>query len=154
MTIQQPTEYTRRAPMSNNKHVAGYVLAAAAVLILLGSFLPWATLTAPLVGSINKSGVQGGDGFISIGGAVILGVFAVMLIVDRLVFPSWIIAVSVALTGCLVYEVADLDRRFRDVHDVSRLVATQYGTGLYVMGLGILAGLVVGFYLLASKPTR
>jgi hypothetical protein len=45
------------------------------VLIVLGSFLPWLTATAPLVGTISRNGMEGGDGIITL----ILGVVTILI---------------------------------------------------------------------------
>src|SRR5262245_20666262 len=63
--------------------VAPWVVIAAAAAIAIGSFLPWATVSAPLVGTISKSGVQGGDGIVSLVGAGVLALLAFIAIGSR-----------------------------------------------------------------------
>jgi hypothetical protein len=50
------------------------------VLIVLGSFLPWLTATAPLVGTMSRNGMEGGDGIITL----ILGVVTILIGVTQL----------------------------------------------------------------------
>ncbi|WP_204301112.1 zinc-ribbon domain-containing protein [Actinoplanes campanulatus] len=60
--------------------VAIWVVLAAGVVAILGSFLPWVVLSAPFIGTISKSGVDGSDGWVSVVlGALITGYAAVRL---------------------------------------------------------------------------
>jgi hypothetical protein len=49
------------------------------LLIVLGSFLPWLTATAPLIGTITVNGLQGGgDGIITLALGIITVVIGIL----------------------------------------------------------------------------
>jgi O-antigen ligase len=68
-----------------------WVVLAAGVAAIVGSFLPWATVSAPIIGTISKSGTDGSDGWVSVG----LGALLVTYSVVRL----WPIRLPVAVTA-------------------------------------------------------
>ncbi len=58
------------------RSAAMWVVLAAGIAAVIGSFLAWTTVTAPIIGTISKSGVELSDGWVSIGLGVLLAAFA------------------------------------------------------------------------------
>lgn len=120
---------------------AALVMIAGAAAVAVGSFLPWLKATAPFVGTITTSGVDnGGDGVVTLGLAVAIAALALR---SRAGAGRWAkIAGGVVLAALVVlvaYEVRDISSRFAAAEAESDLVTTSYGSGLFLMGAGILA---------------
>ena len=63
----QPPESPPPAGLVRNQIVPGAtMIGLGGLLIVLGSFLPWLTATAPFVGTISRNGMEGGDGIITL----------------------------------------------------------------------------------------
>jgi hypothetical protein len=131
--------------------MAPWVVIVAAAAIAIGSFLPWATLSAPFVGTISKSGVQGGDGILSLVGAGVLALLAFIAIGSRgkrRFLTLLIVLVSAGVAALGGYEFADLANRFHAVKNdpaIGGSVLPMYGTGLYVLTAGAALALIAGF---------
>jgi hypothetical protein len=134
------------------------VLGAGAAAIV-GSFLPWASVTAPIVGTITASGVDGSDGWITAGLGLVLVVYGTLILRGQRIpnaVPILVVLAAVALLGISVWKVADLsaaEDRMRvematatkdDVFGIARSMsnATQMkvGIGLWLITLAGLAG--------------
>ncbi len=124
-------------------------------LVLLGSFLTWATVTVG-IGSLGVSGTVGvsgtdGDGQITLVlGLVIVGIGVVGLM-GRPRF--WLISL---IAGCLAALVAVID-----IVDVSRTVSqvqgaymhASVGIGLWVVLVGAVVGVVGAWFLRAGRSS-
>jgi len=126
----------------------------AAVLVVVGAFLPWVKATAPLVGQITQSGVgDGGDGLYTLilGMAVIASLgwnYLGQPVGSR---PGRSLFVLLGLAGLAIAAVAIMDMgEVGDRRDAigSDLVIVSTGEGLYMTligGVGVLAAGVLGF---------
>lgn len=133
------------------------VLTAGAGLVL-GSFLPWATVVAPLVGTISRSGMDGGDGILTL----LLGALAIVAGIRLLQRPATKgESIAVAVVGVLsllltLFEWAHVNSVISEATDVSDGLATgSPSAGLWLIGLSSIA-LLVGAALLsgsADAPT-
>lgn len=129
---QAPQSLERGTPA-----IAGAVLIIlGGLLIALGSFLPWITATAPFIGTVSRSGLDGGgDGILTL----IAGVIAVALGVGRLTtsgMPAFF-QVSAIIVGLIAGAVV-----FVNHSDLSMRVDSFAGEG---GGLGT-ASIGVGFW--------
>jgi hypothetical protein len=133
--------------------VAGAVLVViAGLLIVLGSFLPWITLRAAFVGTVSRSGMEGGDGI----GTLLLGVVTVVIGVARLAsarLPRFVQRSSI-VTGGVTFLIAAIDyadaaSRVRAASSrLSEVGAASVGPGLWTLFLGAIIAVVGGFVLL------
>lgn len=127
---------------------AVFVAFCAAAALIAGSFLPWVKLTAPLVGTVTKSGMEGGDGvFTLIGGVVVAGLaFATFAAGARAYVRVALIVVGLGAGLLVGYEVGDISRRFAEVHngEMGNMFVTTYGAGIWLLGLGAVAAVVAG----------
>lgn len=130
--------------------------AIGAGLLVLGSFLPWVTISAPFIGSISKSGMDGGDGWITVIAGAVAGVF---------VYRNWgrvapalrnaLLACGIVATLLTVYEFVDIGSTKSDLEsetddddlfgaDAGDLVDISYGFGLFVLVAGSAATVAGG----------
>jgi hypothetical protein len=117
------------------------------VLIVLGSFLPWLTATAPLVGTISRNGMEGGDGIITL----ILGVVTILIGVTELTATSLptLLQRSPIVTGAITVIVAvinylNVQQRIEDVREESELIAASVGAGIWTLVVGAVSAIVGG----------
>ena len=141
--------------VAGRSRTAALVMIGGAVAVAVGCFLPWIKATAPFVGTLTKSGVDnGGDGVIAL--ALAAGLAAIALRSRDRAAP-WAkagAAVLIALLVALVmYEVGDISSRFADIEAESDLVTTSYGSGLILIGAGILAA-GIGWVQMVRRPSR
>jgi hypothetical protein len=114
----------------------GATIAAGAALVV-ASFLPWATIRAPFVGQLTKSGMEGGDGIISLALGVLAAALGFARLAGRRHRALFVGLVGVAALALAVFEIADVQSHFADIHASADgdLVITSVGAGLWVMGL-------------------
>ncbi len=119
-------------------------------LIAIGSFLPWIVLSAPLVGTLTKSGMEGGDGIWTL----ILGTVTVVIGVVKLTasrMPS-LLQSSPIVTGAISaviagVNLADISNRVDAARAASPLVAGSIGAGIWSILVGAALAIVGGFVL-------
>ena len=131
-------------PMEAAVRRAGWLLVAGAAAAGIGSFMPWVVITAPFVGQVSKSGIDG-DGVITLALAVGLAVFGFRrLAVTSTPSPRAVLApavVTLLLLGITVVEVLNVSSATDDLdQEISGLVSTSYGAGLYLLALGAITG--------------
>ncbi len=131
---------------------SGLLTIIGAGLIALGSFLPWVTATSGF-GSLNKSGMEGGDGILTLTGAVLLGLIGFSVYTGSAKKPNiaglWIVlaAASVAVIAMIDYQ--DLNERIDELQrEVGTFVSANIGAGLWTVGVGAIAALADGVMLM------
>lgn len=127
---------------------AALVTIAGGTLAVVGSFLPWVSLQAPFVGTIQKSGMEGGDGVITL----VIGAIALLVGIayltsaqlPRVVTGSPILgALGVGFVAILNY--MDVSSRVGQLStDTEGLGSGSVGVGLYSLGFAALLLLVGG----------
>jgi hypothetical protein len=150
-----PPESCITPPPQARKGAEPYLLIVAAALAVIGSFLPWISVTAVLVGTITKSGVDGGDGWFSIGLAVPLAIFGIRglkLPLTRGV-GSWSVVCSIALGGLTGYEIHDVNNRVQTVNGTA-FAHGDVGVGLWLLGIGAVLGFVAGVMILSNAQRQ
>lgn len=148
--VAAPRTITFRATAS------GLTAVGAGLGLMLGSFLPWAKVTAPLIGTATKSGMEGGDGLITVGAGVALLVLGVVLMgaSDRRATVGVVVmVVAVCALAFCIFEFVHLSHQFADVQsgEGGDLVALSYGSGLWLVGLASVAGGVGGVLAFADR---
>jgi hypothetical protein len=125
--------------------VDGFLLLAGAGFVVAGSFLPWAKITAVLVGTITKSGTDGGDGWLTILLAVPLAIFgfrrvsAAKTAIPRV--PS--LGFALALGALTVFEIQNATSRVNTANAAVGVYGhAAVGVGLWVLLLGSALGIV------------
>ena len=144
----QPTPPTPPAGLVQNPIVPGATMTVlGGLLIVLGSFLPWVSFTAPFVGTVTRNGMEGGDGIITL----ILGVVTILIGVTQFTatrLPAFLHRSSIvtgAITGAVaIYDYLDVQRRIEDAKEQSELIAASVGAGIWTLIVGAVLAIVGG----------
>jgi hypothetical protein len=119
------------------------IAGAGAAAVAIGCFLPWIKVTAAFIGSITKSGMEGGDGIFFLGMAAAVALIAGNLWRGPLGHPkgtrAWMVVLVLGLMGLMAMEVIDISSKFAEARESELIVSTSYGAGLWLIGLGIAA---------------
>lgn len=135
-----------------------FLIFGGAVGLVLGSFLPWIKATAPLVGTITKTGTDGaGDGWLLVG----LGVLTLMLAWPFLTQHRFRMGQSIAVSvvGLLaivvaVWDLVDVMQRVSDIQDGGTGIASV-GPGMYLAAASAVAIFMGGLWeWTESRPQR
>jgi hypothetical protein len=146
--------------------LAGFLALAAGGAFILGAFLPWAKVSAPLVGTITGSGFDMDDGWLFVALGVVCALVGIGLLSDqsRRGLRTVLILCGVAGLGLGWFEYARISDNFDSArselaaessyYDIDTdVLITNHGNGLYVLfGAGALA-LVAGSQL-QTKPVE
>jgi hypothetical protein len=109
-------------------------------LILLGSFLPWVTASAPFVGTVSRSGMDGGgDGVVTL----ILGAITLLIGIARITrsdLPRYVQR-SAIVTGVIAAVVVGIDYstledRIRAATQATNLISASIGVGVWTVFVG------------------
>jgi zinc-ribbon domain len=122
----------------STEQLVPFAIALGGLLVVIGSFLPWATLRAPFVGTLNKSGMEGGDGVISLILGITLAGAAYQIYRGgasrRLMIATLIVAALVFALG--VFEYIDVQNRIDEATAQSDFVSGSVGAGLWTLFVG------------------
>lgn len=139
-------------PASSGVTIGGLLAIAAGALMVLGSFLPWVMVQAAFVGSISRSGMDGGaDGILTLVMGLLTFLVGVGWIASlglpRIVWITPIIWGLVAGVITLV-DMKDVQDRVGELEQSAQGLATaSVGAGLWALLVGsvlaIIAGLVI-----------
>lgn len=137
--VAAPTAGFTRAQVGGALGVAG------GVFCVLGAFLPWLTATAPLVGSLSRSGMDGGgDGILFLAlGVALVGVGAWVASRRASKHAGMLLLLGALGGGALVWqEFQTVSERVTTATATSSLITASAGSGLYTIAAGLaLAGL-------------
>jgi len=122
-----------------------YLRLGGAGCLAAGSFLPWAKVIAPFVGTVTKSGIDGGDGWLTLAAGAVIA-----LLVGQRRAPRFVVLVGALALALVIYEIADIRHKFAGVN--SEFVSTSIGGGLYLCGLG--AAAAVAGAVIANRELR
>jgi hypothetical protein len=144
----QPTPPTPPAGLAQNPIVPGATMTVlGGLLIVLGSFLPWISLTAPFIGTVTRNGMEGGDGIITL----MLGVVTILIGVTQFTatrLPGFLHRSSIvtgAITGAVaIYDYLDVQRRIEDAKEQSELIAASVGAGIWTLIVGAVLAIIGG----------
>jgi len=155
--------------------LAAWITLGAGLAMILGSFLPWASITAPIVGTYTVSGTDGTDGWVTAGAGVFVAVFAALWLRGKLPQSGATLAGVVAALGGLgvaglsAWKVVDLQSKVADMKAdmaedgdefgiaaaMADAVQARIGAGLWLLiGAGLAAAVCAGFLLLARRWRR
>jgi hypothetical protein len=140
--------------VASGSRTDAWMLLVAAGLVVVGSFLPWVKATAVLVGTLTKSGTEGGDGWIAIALVVPLGIFGIRrLSTTASRVPGLVALAFTAVLGALViYEIADASHKVADVNNaIGGYGHAEVGVGLWMVLVGAITA-VVGSLIAISQP--
>lgn len=152
--------------LMRNPVVPGAIMAGlGGLLIVLGSFLPWLTATAPFIGTVNVNGMQdGGDGVITL----VLGVITILIAATQLAatkMPALLWRSSIitgVITGAVaIYDFNSVQQRITELKTMAKApgelsfdipVVASVGTGIWALFVGA-ALAILGGILVRKIPT-
>lgn len=112
--------------------VALWVVLAAGAVAIGGPFLPWVTVSAPLIGTISKSGIDVSDGWVSAGlGALLVAYAAVRLRPHPLpaVVTAFAGLVTLLVIGVGIVEFVDLKNKIDEARSTMTDRDDPFGIG-------------------------
>jgi hypothetical protein len=132
-------------------------------------FLPWATITAPFVGTRTVSGTDGTDGWITAAVGIAVAAYGAVLL--RRPLPAVVGGLAalggLSVAGLAVWKIVDLRSRVADLkaemvadgdefgfaERMADAIHAQIGVGLWLLvGAGLMAAACVGRTLLRRRP--
>ena len=140
----------------------GWIVAAAGAAVILGSFLPWGSITAPFIGTYSISGVDGADGWITAVVGALLAAYGMVVRARRLPVAVDVLVLlgGLAVAAVAGWKILELQRRVTDMRaempadreDVLGLgaamaeaVQVRVGAGLWLLAAaGLAAAVAVG----------
>ena len=130
-----------------NRHLNWTVILSlvGAALLAIGAFLPWVSATIPLAGNFAPSGMEGGDGPVSLGLALVAATYGYKVWSGAAGPRSWIIPLILGVVGIGFYalELQSIQGRIAAIDATYRPLVTV-GIGVHVILLGAIATLVAG----------
>ena len=133
----------------------GLVILAGGIIIVIAPFFPWLSATAPFVGTISRSLMDGGgDGVILlvVGAAVAaLGGFAAARGPQKWV--GVLALIPLAISGLVsILDYSDVSGRVSNATAASDLIIASVGPGPFVAGFGIVIGAIGAVMALIAGP--
>jgi O-antigen/teichoic acid export membrane protein len=137
-----------------NPALAGQIVGGiGGLLVAIGAFLPWLTLAAPLIGSVNANGLQGGgDGILVLIAGVLIITLSVVAGFDRSGGSAVAVGVIAVIAGIIVgVDLPRVQDRIRQAKALSSVVNGTVGAGVYVVFVGAAFALVAAFILFSKR---
>jgi len=150
----KPTPTAAASPLldaaAKRRRSAGYVVGAAAALMVCASFLPWVKVNFFV--SIARSGIDGGDGWISVilGGLLAIVAWRLVKAAAEGARAPVVLAIllSIAALGLAIFEWVDIENTAADVgsdtgpfgDEIDLGAFITKGIGLYALGLAGVVG--------------
>jgi hypothetical protein len=130
--------------------LGGILAIAGGSLIVLGAFLPWVKATAAFLGTVTRSGMEGGDGPIFlIAGFIIAGIGLWSIMARPTVAPALLILGGLAVGGLTLLEYNEVSNRVGGLG--SSLATASVGAGIWSLFAGAAASLVAGLILVGQR---
>jgi len=138
-------------PQAGSVPAATWPTLGGSLALIIGAFLPWATVSAPFIGTINKNGIDG-DGVFTLIAGVAVAVLGFPLVSQRTLKPGRGIPIAIVSGLAAAISIYDLVDVQNAVNDVEGPVAASAGSGLYLTVAGAIAALVGGVMIRRSGP--
>ena len=166
----QPVRAAAAPVPAPSQPVLPWIVLGAGVAAVIGSFLPWASVSAPLLGTITVSGVDGSDGWITAGLGVALSIGGGLGLRKQqapIVVPILAALAALALLGLSAWKVIDLqmsEAKMRaemansteeDIFGIGRAMSEathmSVGSGLWLLTFAGLVGLITTIFLIMTS---
>ncbi|KUL22099.1 hypothetical protein [Actinoplanes awajinensis] len=136
-----------------------WTVLGAGVIAFLASFMPWASVTAPITGTQTASGMDGSAGFFTLLLGLALVAYAAITLRGKPVLPSYAPWAGVGVSGLLlviaIYEIIDVQSAANKLKDAfggqddpfglgkafSSSIKVSIGFGLWLLVIAAIAGL-------------
>ncbi len=122
--------------------VWSWVTIVAGAGLILGSLLPWATVTAPIVGTVNFTATDG-DGMFTLIIGFVVGLMGVLGLVRGVATPGLVVlALAVVFAGLIaVTDLANVAEMATEIND-ENFGAASVGIGLWLVTVSTVVGAV------------
>lgn len=164
----QPVEAPAAAVPTAARPIREWIVLGAGIAAILGSFMPWGKVSAPILGTVTVSGVDGSDGWITAGLGLVLVVYAGMSLRGQrtpTAVPVLAVLAALGLLGVGAWKIADLQATEAEMRakmsgqdDVlgigkamSAAVQVSVGSGLWLLTFAGLAGSVTMVLIMLSR---
>jgi hypothetical protein len=164
----QPVEAPAAAVPTAARPIREWIVLGAGIAAILGSFMPWGKVSAPILGTVTVSGVDGSDGWITAGLGLVLVVYAAMSLRGQrtpMAVPVLAVLAALGLLGVGAWKIADLQATEAEMRakmsgqdDVlgigkamSAAVQVSVGSGLWLLTFAGLAGSVTMVLIMLSR---
>jgi hypothetical protein len=164
----QPVEAAAAPAPAPARPIREWIALGAGIAAVIGSFMPWAKVSAPILGTITMSGVDGSDGWITAGLGLLLVLYAGMSLRGLhtpVVVPILAGLAALGLLGVGAWKIADLqatETAMRekmsgedDVLGIGKAMsaATQVsvGSGLWLLTFAGLVGAATLVFVMVSR---
>lgn len=114
--------------------------AVAAILVIIGSVMPWASVTTPF-GTVSAAGTEGDGKLTLIAGLLLLGGAVASAVVRQRWMRIAQLVVAALTTILAVYELIDISGSAADLD--AGFAEASVGAGVYVVLVGAIAATVV-----------
>ncbi|MGC4797176.1 hypothetical protein ACLQ3H_24105 [Micromonospora saelicesensis] len=164
----QPAEAPAAVVPAAARPIREWTVLGAGIAAVIGSFMPWGKVSAPILGTVTVSGVDGPDGWITAGLGLVLVVYASMTLRGQrthLAVPVLAVLAALGLLGVGAWKIADLQATEADMRTkmsgeddvlgigkaMSAAVQVSVGSGLWLLTFAGLAGSVAMVVIIASR---
>lgn len=134
------TSAARHEPAGQQREllIPAGALVAGGVLVAVGSVLPWITAIGGFGITVSRSGVEGGDGLITVILGVAIGLFGLTMLRGRNL-DRWRLAflTSAATLVLIGFDYLLIEQRVKDVNRGDNVFASV-GLGIWTVGIGAL----------------
>lgn len=147
----------QHAMAPNQRRTLGGVLAiVGGALTALGAFLPWVKATAVFVGTITRSGMEGGDGPIFLGAGLVIAALGLWSVIGRpSAAPVLLVLAGLVVGGFALVDYNEVSQRVGDLG--SNLATASVGAGIWSLFAGAAASAIAGLILvgqMTAAPIR
>jgi hypothetical protein len=138
------TGATRATAASGELSIPGMGIVAGGALVAVGSILPWVTAVGGFGISVSRSGIEGGDGLLTI----VLGIGIALLGLtmargEYLSRATVTLIASIVALAVVALDYLDITKRITDAS--SDGVYGSVGVGLWIVGVGAVIGAYSSF---------
>jgi hypothetical protein len=149
-----PASATPAVSASTAPNIQAWAAIAAGIAIVVGSFLPWVSVTAPFLGTFTRSGMDGGDGWATLIVGAILAALGYNVLRAGSPARRWgIFGVGLIGLAFSLLEVSLIQTRLRDLDRVTNIEGASnlasIGVGLWVIVVATIVASGAGLQLAA-----
>jgi hypothetical protein len=140
------------SPKTLQRRRTARLILGAGVAAIIGSYLPWASISAPIIGTMTVSGIDGGDGWITAGLGILLILYGTLALRRQ---PHVALGAAAALAGIGaagvgVWDVINLRMRIADAKaEMAAAPDDDFGIGA-AMAEAVQAHVGVGLWLVIA----
>ncbi|TYB40247.1 hypothetical protein FXF50_00440 [Micromonospora sp. AP08] len=167
-SANQPVEGGPSLAPAAMRPVREWIVLAAGIAAVIGSFMPWAKVTAPILGSMSLSGTDGTDGWIVVVLGVVVAAYGGLSLRRQnvpVVAPILAGLAALALFGIGVWKIVDLQATEAQMREsmsggddplgigkaISAVTQVSVGAGLWLLTLAGLVGAAATALILLTR---